>query len=144
MSVPVVRPARSFDMGEIEALAKRPFAAAWSRQAYTDEAERTDSIFLVADDGTVRGYALARVFEGESQLLDLAVLEDGRGVGRTLWSALTHAAHSRGCRKVTLEVSEKNSRAQHFYRRAGAKVVGRRPKFYNDGSDAILMDFPLE
>jgi len=130
-------------MGEIEALAKRPFAAAWSRQAYADEAERTDSIFLVADDGAIQGYALARVFEGESQLLDLAVVEDGRGVGRTLWSALAHAAHSRGCRKITLEVSEKNSRAQHFYRRAGAKVVGRRPKFYNDGSDAILMDFPL-
>lgn len=143
MSVPVVRPARSFDMGEIEALARRPFAAAWSRRAYADEAERTDSIFLVADDGAVRGYVLARVFEGESQLLDLAVVEDGRGVGRTLWSALAQAARGRGCRKITLEVSDKNSRAQHFYRRAGAKVVGRRPKFYNDGSDAILMDFPL-
>ena len=144
MSVPVVRPARSFDMGEIEALARRPFAAAWSRQAYADEAERTDSIFLVADDGAVRGYALARVFEGEAQLLDLAVAEDGRGLGRTLLSALGQAARSRGCRKITLEVSQMNSRAQHFYRRAWANVVGRRAKFYNDGSDAILMDFPLE
>ncbi len=143
MSVLLVRPARSFDMVEIETLACRPFAAAWSRQAYAAEAERTDSIFLVADDGIVRGYVLARVFEGESQLLDLAVVEDGRGVGRTLWSALGQAARDRECGKITLEVSQMNSRAQHFYRRAGAKVVGRRPKFYNDGSDAILMDFPL-
>ena len=138
---PVVRPARSFDMGEIETLARRPFAAAWSRQAYTDETERTDSIFLVADDGTVRGYALARVFQGEAKLLDLAVVEDGRGVGRALWSALGQAARDRGGRKITLEVSQMNSRAQRFYRCSGAKVVGRRPKFYNDGSDAILMDF---
>ena len=143
MSVPVVRPARSFDLGEIEILARRPFAAAWSRRAYEDEFERTDSIFLVADDGSVRGYVVARVFQGETQLLDLAVAEDGRGVGRTLWAALGHEARSRGGRKITLEVSERNARALHFYRRAGAKVVGRRPKFYNDGSDAILMDFFL-
>jgi len=143
MSVPVVRPARSFDMGEIEILARRPFAAAWSRRAYAEEAERTDSIFLVADDGSVRGYAVARIFEAEAQLLDLAVAEDGRGLGRTLWAALAQSARGRGCRKLTLEVSEKNARALHFYRRAGGKVVGRRAKFYNDGSDAILMDFPL-
>ena len=144
MNVPIVRPVRAFDMGEIEALARRPFAAAWSRQAYSDEGERTDSIFLVADDGAVRGYALARVFEQEAQLLDLAVAEDGHGLGRTLLAALAQAARARGCRKITLEVSQMNSRAQHFYRRAGAHVVGRRAKFYNDGSDAILMDFPLE
>lgn len=144
MSVPVVRPARSFDMAAIELLAQRPFAAAWSRQAYADEAERTDSIFLVADDGTLRGYVMARVFESESQLLDFAVAEDGRGLGRTLWAALAQAAHARGCGKITLEVSEKNMRAQQFYRRAGAQVVGCRPKFYKDGTDAILMDFPVK
>lgn len=144
MSVPVVRPARSFDMGEVEALACRAFAAAWSRRSYVEEAERPDSIFLVADDGAVRGYAVARACQGQAQLLDLAVAEDGRGLGRALWSALVAQARLRGCREVTLEVSEANGRACHFYRRAGARVVGRRAKFYNDGSDAILMDFSLE
>ncbi|OGR45913.1 MAG: hypothetical protein A2X40_00985 [Elusimicrobia bacterium GWC2_65_9] len=143
MSVPVVRPARSFDMDSVAAIARRPFAAGWSREAYAEEAERTDSIFLVADDGVVRGYAMARVFEEEAQLLDLAAAEDGRGLGRTLWAALAAAARSRGCRKLTLEVSQMNTRALHFYRRAGTSIAGRRPNFYKDGSDAILMDFPL-
>jgi len=124
-------------------LARRPHAARWSREAYAAEAERTDSLFLVADDGAVRGYALARLFEDEAQLLDIAAAEDGKGIGRALWAALTAASRARGAAKLTLEVSSANSRALLFYKRAGAVVVGRRAKFYNDGSDAILMDFPL-
>lgn len=139
----VVRPARSFDLGEVAEIAKRPFAARWSREAYAAEAERTDSLFLVADDGAARGYAVARIFDQEAQLLDLAAAEDGKGVGRALWDALRTAARARGATRLTLEVSSANARARAFYARAGAKVVGRRPKFYNDGSDAILMDLPL-
>ena len=101
-------------------------------------------MFLVADDGSVRGYAVARLLDGEAQLLDLAAAEDGQGIGRALWAALASAARARGAAKLTLEVSAANSRALLFYKRAGALVVGRRAKFYNDGSDAILMDFPLQ
>lgn len=143
MKKPLVRPARGFDVGEIAEIAKRPFAARWSREAYAAEAERTDSIFLAADDGKVLGYAVARVFDGEAQLLDLAVAEDGRGTGRALWEALLAAARARGAAKLTLEASSLNSRALLFYERAGASVVGRRAKFYNDGSDAVQLDFPL-
>ncbi|MFI5346256.1 MAG: GNAT family N-acetyltransferase [Elusimicrobiota bacterium] len=143
MKSPLVRPARGFDVGEIVEIARRPFAAGWSREAYAAEAERTDSIFLIADVGTVAGYAVARVFDGEAQLLDLAAAVDGQGAGRALWAALTGAARARGAARLTLEVSAANARAIIFYKRAGAVVVGRRSKFYNDGSDAILMDLPL-
>src|SRR5579885_647029 len=138
MRSPLVRPARPFDMDAVaELAAKRPFAARWSRDAYAADAERTDSIFLVADDGAVRGYAVARVFENEVQLLDLAADRDGQGVGRGLWDALVRAARGRGAQKLTLEVSSANARALRFYERAGAVVVGRRSKFYNDGTDAV-------
>lgn len=140
----VVRPARSFDVAEVAEIATRPFAARWSREAYASEAERTDSIFLVADDGTARGYAVARVFDAEVQLLDLAAADDGLGIGRALWAELLATARRRGASKLVFEVSSANARARSFYARAGAKVVGRRPKFYTDGSDAILMDLPLE
>jgi ribosomal protein S18 acetylase RimI-like enzyme len=139
----VVRPVRVFDATEVAAIARRPFAAAWTRDAYAAEAERTDAVFLVADDGAVRGYALARVFDDEARLLDFAAAEDGAGAGRALWAALVETARARGAVRLTLEVSAANARARSFYARAGAAVVGRRPKFYNDGSDAILMDLPL-
>ena len=126
MKSPHVRPARGFDLQEVAEIAKRPFAARWSREAYTEEAERTDSIFLVADDGAILGYAVARVFDDEVQLLDLAAAVDGQGVGRALWAALSAAARMRGAARLTLEVSSANSRALLFYKRAGALVVGRR------------------
>jgi ribosomal protein S18 acetylase RimI-like enzyme len=140
---PLVRKAEPFDVEEISEIAKRPSAARWSRKAYATEIERADSIFLVADDGTVSGYAVARLFEDTVELLDFAAAADGRGTGRALWAALAAAARGRGAAKLTLEVSSANSRALLFYKRAGARVAGRRAKFYNDGSDAILMDFIL-
>jgi ribosomal protein S18 acetylase RimI-like enzyme len=141
--MPLVRAARPFDAGEVAEIAKRAGAARWSREAYAAEAERPGSIFLVADDGAAIGYAVARLVENEAQLLDFAAAADGAGTGRALWTALSAAARAGGAAKVTLEVSSANSRALLFYKRAGAHVVGRRAKFYNDGSDAILMDFIL-
>lgn len=144
MSAPAVRPAAASDAAAVGALSRsRTFAARWSDEALAAETARADSIFLVAADERARGYALARVVEDDCRLLDLAAETDGSGVGRALWSALMLAARTRGCSKISLEVSALNARALAFYEKAGGAVVGRRPKFYNDGSDAVLMDFKL-
>lgn len=144
MKKSLVRPARPYDLAEVARIAGRAFAAHWSQAAYAAELERADSMFLVCDDGAVAGYAVARLVGDEAQLLDIAAEQDGGGAGRSLWSALAEAARARGAKTVTWEVSSANSRALLFYRRSGARVVGRRPKFYNDGSDAVLMDFSLQ
>ncbi|MBI2387614.1 MAG: GNAT family N-acetyltransferase [Elusimicrobia bacterium] len=140
MSGLAVRPAAAGDLDAVAAIGARPFAAGWSRAALAGELGRDDAIFLVVPE---RGYALARVADGECRLLDLAAAADGGGVGRALLSALARAAKARGCAKVTFEASAANARALSFYAKAGAKVVGRRPKFYYDGSDAVLMDLDI-
>ncbi len=140
-----VRAAEADDIEAIAALAQsRPYTAKWPARELAYELARLDSLFLVAGDGgAVRGYALARVAERDCQLLDLAAASDGGGCGRALMAALMSAAKSRTCVKVTLEVSAANERALAFYAKAGARVVGRRPKFYYDGSDAVLMDLDI-
>ncbi len=141
MSGPAVRPASAADASAVFALAmSRPFTAKWSLAALTEEAARPDSIFLVIPG---KGYALARVVEDDCRLLDLAAATDGTGLGRALLADLSRAAKARGCAKISLEVSANNARALFFYSRAGASVVGRRPKFYYDGADAVLMDLNL-
>jgi len=145
MSGPEVRPASAGDLDAVAAIAKRTFAAGWSRTALGDELGRADSIFLVVPRGAgMHGYALARVVERDCRLLDIAVESDGSGHGRTLLEALARAAKARGCEKISLEASALNARALGFYAKAGAKVVGCRPKFYNDGSDAVLMDLDIK
>ena len=142
MNCPVVRPAGPGDLNAVAALAQtRPFAAGWSRDALAAELDRADAVFLVS---TPPGYALARIVSDDCRLLDIAAGEDGRGVGRALLAALQAAAFGRGCRKISFEVSAVNARALAFYAAAGAAVVGRRKKFYNDGSDALLMDLNLK
>jgi len=141
MSGLAVRPASAADAEAVFALAKsRPFTAKWSLAALTEEAARPDSIFLVIPG---KGYALARVVEEDCRLLDIAAATDGTGLGRALLSDLSRAATARGCTRISLEVSANNARALFFYSRAGAEAVGRRPKFYYDGADAVLMDMKL-
>lgn len=140
MSAVAVRPAVASDLAAVARIGTRRFAAGWSLTELGTELGRPDSIFLVVPE---RGYALARVVEAECRLLDLAASADGGGLGRALLAALGLAAKSRGCEKISFEVSAANARALDFYGKAGAKVVGRRPKFYYDGSDAVLMDLDL-
>jgi len=145
MSALEVRPAEAGDIAAIAALAlSRPHTARWSARELSHELDRLDSVFLVGEEGgKARGYALARVVDGDCLLLDLAADEDGRGRGRELLAALARAAKSRACRKISFEVSAANERGLAFYKKAGARVVGGRPKFYYDGSDAVLMDLDI-
>jgi len=141
-----LRPARRADLDAVLAVAAAcPFSARWSRRQCEEEIDFPDSVFAVWEDGPVRGYLLARRVLAEVQVLDLAVRpgDQGRGLGRALLEHAAAAARAWGCAKLTLEVSAANAPAQRLYLRAGFQVVGRRRKFYNDGSDAILMDRPL-
>lgn len=144
MNALAVRPAVAHDLPAVFALAQaRSYSAKWSLQALADELARPDSMFFAAEDGMVRGYAFARVVERDCRLLDIATASNGCGLGRALLTTLARAAKARDCSKISFEVSAANARALAFYAKAGAAVVGRRPKFYYDGSDAVLMDMDL-
>lgn len=117
---------------------------AWTRRGLADELGREDAAFIVVEDEDgVAGYAVARFVEKECRLLDIAVVEDGLGLGRALWEFLVGEARRRGAEVLNFEVSEKNRRAWDFYIAAGAKEVGWRPKFYPDGAAAVQMDYDL-
>lgn len=144
MRSPAVRDAEAGDLEAAAALAARRSATAWSASALRGELARPDAVFLVADeDGSLAGYAAARAADEELRLLDLVSAEDGRGAGRALWTGLLGRGRQRGLKRLTLEVSARNARARAFYLAAGAREVGRRPRFYADGADALLMDAPL-
>ena len=43
--------------------------------------------------------------------------------------------------EVILEVDQENKKAINLYRKAGFFKIGLRKKYYNDGSDALVMKF---
>lgn len=130
----------------LELQAAWPALPQWSRnhllEAVSGGRER---LWVAEEDGRTAGFGSLRLVPPEAELT-LVVVEPGRvrrGLGRKILSRLHQAAHEAGCLLVGLEVSEKNRAAIALYEAAGYRVVGRRPKYYHDGSDALLMSLRL-
>ena len=50
---------------------------------------------------------------------------------------------TRGARKVWLDVRPSNEAALRLYQGAGYRSTGRRPRYYHDGEDALLLERTL-
>jgi [ribosomal protein S18]-alanine N-acetyltransferase len=81
------------------------------------------------------------VAAGEAEVLTVAVRPAARraGLGRSLMRALVAEAAGRGAAELFLEVSETNAAARALYAGLGAAQAGRRPRYYPDGSDALVL-----
>jgi [ribosomal protein S18]-alanine N-acetyltransferase len=115
----------------------------WSEATFAEELARGDRHYrvAVADGGEVVGYGGIAVLAGDAHVMGLAVVPAAqqRGWGGVLLAALSAAAVTAGCGRVTLEVRPSNTRALRLYGRAGFTVAGRRPGYYPDGEDALIL-----
>ena len=91
------------------------------------------------------GFVLARTVADEAEILTLAVdpLMQRHGAGRLLLRAAMHAARQRGAAAMFLEVAPSNAAALALYGAAGFVQVGRRPRYYPGGGDALVLRSPL-
>lgn len=80
-----------------------------------------------------------RAFEGH--IMNMAVDPDHQGnrLGTRILHRLVGVARDRGVESLTLEVRVGNEPALALYRRFGFGPVGVRPRYYGDGSDALVM-----
>jgi ribosomal-protein-alanine acetyltransferase len=108
-----------------------------------------DGVLLIARDdaegGAVCGFASARLLADEAHVVRLAVDPDRRrqGTGRALLDGLTAWARGSHAAALLLEVRASNTAALELYAAAGMRVDGRRPRYYPDGEDALLLHLPL-
>jgi [ribosomal protein S18]-alanine N-acetyltransferase len=139
---------RSAERRDLPALAALPGLSASTRRQLVAEVARAserpagDTVVLVASvAGEVLGAALGLLQVDDGHVVDLAVAPPirRRGVGRRLLSALIGELRGRGARAITLEVRAGNLGAVSLYRGAGFAVEGRRPRYYPDGEDALLL-----
>lgn len=87
------------------------------------------------------GMALVRVAADEAELLTIGVIPDARrqGIADRLMTESVASAAARGAVRLFLEVSVTNAPALALYRAGGFVEVGRRRRYYPDGSDALVM-----
>ena len=102
---------------------------------------------LLASPGTfcaldpAGGFVLVRGAGAEAEILSLGVHPDARnrGVGGRLLSMAASALTRAGVEALFLEVAESNVPARSLYARSGFVEVGRRPRYYEDGADALVL-----
>ncbi len=91
------------------------------------------------------GFVLARTAADEAEILTLAVdpLMQRRGAGGLLLRAAMEGARQHGAAAMFLEVAPSNAAALALYGAAGFVQVGRRPRYYPGGGDALVLRGPL-
>jgi ribosomal-protein-alanine N-acetyltransferase len=129
---------------EIETLS---FPAPWSINAFRQEVKNPVSHLLgLLVSGTLEGYVCFWLFEGEIQLVNIAVHPKarGRGLGNYLLTKMLEFAASRSIQAIWLEVRLSNRTARRLYEKFGFVEVGRRRKYYTDNNeDAVVMSLNL-
>ncbi|MBV9656365.1 MAG: GNAT family N-acetyltransferase [Acetobacteraceae bacterium] len=87
------------------------------------------------------GMLVGRVMADEAELLTVAVDPTARrqGLGTALARRAIAEARGRGARSMFLEVSAENGGARRLYGALGFAAIGRRPKYYAGGGDALVM-----
>ncbi|WP_419895864.1 ribosomal protein S18-alanine N-acetyltransferase [Roseomonas sp. USHLN139] len=115
---------------------------AWGPDALRLMLEMRGAFGLLAAEA---GFILARVAADEAEILTLAVHPAARrqGLAMALLETTALAAAARGAAALFLEVSAGNAAAQALYAAAGFAEVGRRRRYYPDGSDALVLKLDL-
>ena len=87
------------------------------------------------------GYAVASIVADIAELQRIAVTDSHRrtGIATGLLEAITTRARAGRADRLLLEVRENNEPALAFYARHGFEEIDRRPRYYRDGSTAIVM-----
>ncbi|EIE26453.1 acyl-CoA N-acyltransferase [Coccomyxa subellipsoidea C-169] len=150
-----VGPLRSIRMArieDVEALEEQARAIDWNLAQLEEEQRRTACdnprlcTFLVSEDsGAMQGFAIGWHVAGELQVMALAVSAKSRrrGIGQLLLRELLDISRRQGDFIAMLEVKASNHGALLMYSKLGFDEVGRRPRYYSDGEDALLLQKQL-
>lgn len=139
----VMRPPRADDIPAVARLEGEVFPDPWPRHLYLQEVGQPARYQRVIVDETMSlvAYIFACWQVDELHVLKVAThpLFQRRGLGSALLEGARVEAEKLQGRGLILEVRPSNRAAFRLYRRLGYHVLGRRPRYYSDGEDAIVM-----
>jgi [ribosomal protein S18]-alanine N-acetyltransferase len=103
------------------------------------------TLYLVATDDDVVGYAAVSVVADVAELQRIAVAATHRrtGLASGLLARVEREALSRYADRLLLEVREDNHDACAFYAARGFTEIDRRPRYYADGTTAVILEKDL-
>ncbi len=144
----VFRLADNTDLDKLVELEQQIFGLeAWSLSTIRQLISRPDVEYTVAvlDSGEIVGFSLFLLEDGTCfHIGNLGVVEEQRkrGLGRLLMERMLERSRQLRASRVYLEVASHNHAARSFYKKLGFIESGLSPAYYQDGSDAVIMDYP--
>jgi [ribosomal protein S18]-alanine N-acetyltransferase len=139
----LIRPATPDDVAAVAALEAKVFPDPWPAHLYAQEAGQSLRFQRVVYDesGHLASYLFACWQADELHVLKVAThpFYQGIGLATTLLRETAAEAERGSGRGIVLEVRPSNHRAVQLYRHLGYRVIGRRPRYYSDGEDALVM-----
>jgi ribosomal-protein-alanine N-acetyltransferase len=143
-----LRDARLTDMDAVAELERISFPVPWKREFFASEVGQAHRFNRVvrAPGGILAGYVFCAFAGGEIHVNKIAVdpLYRRRGVARLLMKDVLEFAARIAAEEIYLEVRPSNFPARNFYMALGFRDVGRRPQYYADGEDALVMSLFLQ
>ncbi|MFQ5381813.1 MAG: ribosomal protein S18-alanine N-acetyltransferase [Dehalococcoidia bacterium] len=134
------------DIEAAAAIEERAFQTGWAPTTFRRELEENRlARYIVADGGReggrIAGFAGLWAVVDQAHIVTVAVEPDlrRRGIGRLLVVGLLTLARDLGLTDATLECRSSNSAARALYRALGFHEVGRRPRYYDNAEDAVIM-----
>lgn len=141
-----VEPMRWWHVESVERIEREVFPEdAWSREQFWSELAQSTRRYLVALEGDdVVAYAGLFVLPPDADVQTVAVVPraQGTGLATRLLSELLADADTQGVTHTMLEVRDGNAPALAVYARLGFEQISRRPRYYSDGVDALILRRP--
>ncbi|HPA50750.1 MAG TPA: ribosomal protein S18-alanine N-acetyltransferase [Thermoanaerobaculia bacterium] len=142
-----VRDVRNVDLDAIAELERVSFPVPWKREFFAAEvgtAHRFNRV-VRAPGGLLAGYVFCAFAGGEVHVNKIAVDPScrRRGIARVLMQEVFDLSERIRAEEIYLEVRPSNVPARNFYSSLGFREVGRRPQYYADGEDALVMSLFL-
>jgi ribosomal-protein-alanine N-acetyltransferase len=144
----VVRNAYAADAAILAAIHARCFARAWDEAAMAQFLGMPGALTLLASreaGAHAQGFLIVHAAADEAELITLCVLPDHRhqGLARDLLLAALETLKRGGTKRLFLEVEDGNDAALVLYSALGARPVGRRAAYYENGADALIFSLAL-
>ncbi|NUT42517.1 MAG: ribosomal protein S18-alanine N-acetyltransferase [Thermoactinospora sp.] len=133
------------DLPAVMAIERETFPLdAWSEgmmRGELAEQPRTRHYVVAEVDSEIVGYAGMAAAADQADVQTIAVLaaHRTRGIGSSMLTVLLDEARKRGAIEIFLEVRSDNPGARSVYERFGFEEIGMRRRYYDDGTDAVVM-----
>ncbi|MEW6079330.1 MAG: ribosomal protein S18-alanine N-acetyltransferase [Thermodesulfobacteriota bacterium] len=135
-------PISATDISKIAAVEQRCFQAPWSPTACAAELSAGGGYVTIGGPPeTIAGYLFYRIVLDEMHIMKVATDHPWRNrrIASRLLEKTVALAGEKGLRQVCLEVRASNLAAVNLYVKHGFIQSGRRPGYYDNREDAILM-----